>query len=97
MNLTLNDAEIKKALTNFIATEGINIDHKKVTVTLIAGRGEKGHSAEIAISEMTTQTADVSKVDIAPVAESTGKSFDSDGSTAETETDDSEENKSLFK
>ena len=50
MKLTLNDAELKKAVGDFIYTLGFDPDQVEVTaVDFTAGRGANGYSAEVEI------------------------------------------------
>lgn len=53
MIVTLNDTEIKEALVGYTANQGIDLDNKNAEVSLIAGRGPNGMSAEIKISSAT--------------------------------------------
>jgi hypothetical protein len=62
MQINLVQSEIQEALTEFISNQGFDVSGKDVVVTMIAGRGEKGHSANIEILPKGT----------APIAE-TGK------------------------
>ncbi len=50
MKITLVHAEIEAALINYVATQGIDISDKDVTVDMTAGRGGNGYTAEISIS-----------------------------------------------
>ena len=63
MNITLDDAEIKLALAEYVNKQGISIANKSVEVTLIAGRGSNGHSASIAIREETDPTPELAVVE----------------------------------
>ena len=49
MKVMLNDSEIKKALVNYVVSQGIDISGKEVVVDMTAGRGENGFSANIDI------------------------------------------------
>ena len=62
MKINLVQSEIQEALTEFVSNQGFDVSGKDVIVTMIAGRGKKGHSANIEILPKGT----------APVAE-TGK------------------------
>jgi hypothetical protein len=67
MKISLNQEEIQEALVNFVS-EDFDISNKDVLVTMIAGRGKKGHSAVIeilpkgSISE-TTETTETEEPD----------------------------------
>jgi hypothetical protein len=50
MQVTLNQAEIEKALINYVGQQGISITGKNVDVTLVAGRSPNGMTASINIS-----------------------------------------------
>lgn len=49
MNISLNNSEIEEALVHYIRSQGIDLADKAIGVTLVAGRGANGHSANIAI------------------------------------------------
>ena len=49
MQINLVQSEIQEALTEFISNQGFDVSGKDVFVTMIAGRGKKGHSANIEI------------------------------------------------
>ena len=89
MKIELNDSEIKAAVAVYVATQGVNTEGKEVNVTLRAGRGENGYSAEIevAASDVTTNT---------PVAESALDDQKSDVKLDEGLDTDASEDDSLF-
>lgn len=49
MKITLLETEIKQALTDYISASGFDVQGKTVNIKLIAGRGPKGHSANLEI------------------------------------------------
>ena len=49
MRITLNQAEIEQALRQYAVSQGIDIQGKQVEVSLTAGRGPNGFSAELNI------------------------------------------------
>ena len=49
MRITLNQAEIEQALRQYAASQGIDTQGKQVEVSLTAGRGPNGFSAELNI------------------------------------------------
>lgn len=49
MRITLNQSEIEQALRQFVSSQGIDIQGKQVEVSLTAGRGINGFSAELTI------------------------------------------------
>jgi len=51
MDITLNDKEIKKALVDYVQRQGLDIKKCETSVNISAGRGDKGISATIEISE----------------------------------------------
>jgi hypothetical protein len=55
MKISLEEREIQNALTEYISNQGFPISDQKVSVTLIAGRGANGHSAQIDVSPMTKE------------------------------------------
>ena len=52
MQISLRQAEIEKAVVDYIADQGITIAHKEITVNFTAGRGENKLSAEINIEPL---------------------------------------------
>lgn len=54
MNIQLNQAEICNAIKEYLANQGIDLQHKVIGVALTAGRGSNGHSANVNISESTS-------------------------------------------
>ncbi len=57
MKIELNDSEIKDAVAAYVATQGVSTEDKDVQVTLRAGRGENGYTAEIEVSAMKNPPA----------------------------------------
>jgi hypothetical protein len=51
MQITLNEDDISKALTEFLANMGVNLTGKKVTTAFTAGRGVNGNTATLTIEE----------------------------------------------
>ena len=49
MNIHLNEDEIQQALLEFLSNQNIPLQGKKVEISLTAGRGLNGHSADIII------------------------------------------------
>jgi len=66
MQVTLNQAEIERAIIAFVGNQGISITGKNVEVTLVAGRGPQGMTASI----------DISNDDLPPVGPITRKKKD---------------------
>jgi hypothetical protein len=54
MIVSLNHREICTALVEFIGNQGYPVTDKRVEVTLTAGRGEKGHTAQIIFEDKPT-------------------------------------------
>lgn len=52
MKINLDQVEIQSALIEYINNQGIDLTQKKVQVTLVAGRGPNGHSAQIDINPL---------------------------------------------
>lgn len=50
ITLTLNQASIEDALKSYVAEMGISLQGAQVDISLTAGRGVNGHSADITIS-----------------------------------------------
>lgn len=49
MKINLDELELKTAITEYIANQGLDITNKAVEIELIAGRGTNGHRAEVEI------------------------------------------------
>jgi len=75
MQITLNQAEIEKAIIAFVGEQGISITGKNVAVTLTAGRAPNGMSASIDISNDEIPKRAVIEVIDAAVKEATGLTF----------------------
>lgn len=54
MNIQLNQDEICNAIKEYLSNQGIDLKHKVTDVTLTAGRGSNGHSANVYIAEADT-------------------------------------------
>lgn len=57
MDITLNQTEITKALDQYIAGLGVNLEDKATNVVFTAGRGDNGYTATIAITEPVAEKA----------------------------------------
>ena len=55
MKIELNEIEIIEAIIEYVSDKGINTTDKQVDVTLVAGRGSNGHSANIALATRSTE------------------------------------------
>jgi len=51
MQIQLKQQEIKAAITQYIASQGINLTNKDVAIGFTAGRKESGMSAEVMIED----------------------------------------------
>ena len=51
MQINLNNDEILSAIEDYVSGQGISTAGKTLTITLKAGRGEKGMSATVTIRE----------------------------------------------
>lgn len=57
MQITLNHDEIMDAVTQYVANQGIAITGKKIDVTMTAGRGSNGYTANVdLLQEDSVQT-----------------------------------------
>ena len=65
MQLTLNQNEIEQAIKNYVGNLGVALSGKDVDITLVAGRGEKGITATLDITDHEIQM-DVKVEDTAP-------------------------------
>ena len=54
MQISLRQAEIEKAVINYVADQGITMTNKEAKIVFTAGRGEQGLSASIDIEPMGT-------------------------------------------
>lgn len=71
MQIILKQESIEQALKQFIASQGINLSGKVVTVDFTAGRKGSGISAELNIEEGTgEQPSESTKVSLAVVSNS---------------------------
>ena len=50
MQITWNNEELVEAVTTYTTSQGVDLSNKKVEVTFIAGRGDKGYAAIIDIT-----------------------------------------------
>jgi FlaG/FlaF family flagellin (archaellin) len=57
VKINLNQDELETAVLNYIASEGIDLSDKAVTVDFTAGRGEKGISVDVEINEPAKTTS----------------------------------------
>lgn len=64
MQITIDDTEIKEAINDFIAKQGIAITDKKLSISFTIGRGGNGNSATVDISEPTVNTTPCMPEDI---------------------------------
>ena len=67
MNIQLKQVEIVAALTGYLATQGINLLNKEVTIDFTAGRKASGITADITIEDSVPPALDVEPVDPATV------------------------------
>lgn len=64
MNLTLSDAEIKQAITDYVGNQGISLSGKSVSVDIKSGRKGNGYSAAIIIGDKDANQATAPNADI---------------------------------
>ncbi len=69
MTLTLDQEAIQVALIDFVRAQGINLDGKDIEVSLTAGRGANGHSAEITIETASNETRSAKEAKAEPEAD----------------------------
>ena len=55
MRIILTENDIKKALTAYTSTLGLDLANHHVAIELTAGRGANGHSATVIIDEADTE------------------------------------------
>ena len=83
MKLTINQTEIETAIAAFVETQGISLEGKNTTVSITAGRGEKGMSAEIDIVPDDKTGKDESSAAEEETTETTDDSSDNTGTSEE--------------
>ena len=70
ITLNLNQAAIEAALVDYVATMGISTEGKEIEVSLTAGRGANGFSADVSlISTNTKNGANVREKAVDPLVE----------------------------
>jgi len=77
MNITLNDDEIKDGLVAYIATQGIDLNQKHIEVSLTAGRGPNGYSADVMIVPNANDVPAVTAVEVTEEPEDNTTVFNS--------------------
>ena len=55
MQITINQSEIKEAIVKYVGTQGISLIDKKIEITLTAGRGPNGMTADINLIPQTEE------------------------------------------
>ena len=55
MKITIDGHEIDEALVTYVASQGINIQGKEISVELTAGRGDSGNRASISIDNVSAE------------------------------------------
>ena len=58
MQIQLRQAEIEKALKAFVASQGISLTDKEVTIAFTSGRKDNGISADIIINDLPDAPAE---------------------------------------
>lgn len=72
MNIQLKQVEIVAALTGYLATQGINLLNKEVTIDFTAGRKASGITADITIEDSVlpalgvVEPVDTATVEVTP-------------------------------
>lgn len=92
MQITLTEDEIKVALEDYIAKQGIGLDDVKTEINLSAGRGPNGFSAEISLlakGAVKKKTAP-KKVAVKALPSSTDKAVSEEEATTEVAKDEVE-------
>jgi len=88
MKLTIDDTEIKDAITAYVKNQGINTSGKVIDIDLTAGRNGNGHKAEISITAGLSASKELKSnaavIDISAAASDDVEEDNSEGgSTAE--------------
>ena len=95
MQLTINDEEIKEAITEYVKNQGISTVDKEVSIELTAGRNGNGHKATITIVNVQDTPSGASTkpsaVPAAPLTELEEVVFDVAGANSEEETEVNED------
>lgn len=51
MKIHLNETELKQAIEQFIDNQGIDLSQREISIELTAGRGARGHYADIHLAQ----------------------------------------------
>ena len=70
MSLTLNDEEIKQAITQYVNKQGIDTTDKEVDVIIKSGRKGNGYTAAVTITDQPTKTVKLASDNTEEKAES---------------------------
>lgn len=93
MQITINQDEIVEAIENYIGNQGIGMAGKRLDVSMVAGRGGNGFSANIEILPEEYLSEDTPQPDADPVKTTDVESDDDGSEKTEVPTGDSD---SLF-
>lgn len=55
MKITISEAEIKTAIINYVSSQGLNTEGRKVTIDLKATRGPEGYTADIEVTDPSVE------------------------------------------
>jgi len=62
MKINLNQAEIHRAILEYVGAQGITLSEKQTSVQLTAGRGQNGFYADIEIEDAAENTPDTEEI-----------------------------------
>lgn len=91
MRITLNENEIKEALVRYVAGQGVDVSGRNVEVSMTAGRGANGYTADIDITDAKpvlerVYAASVDKGNTEPGITETGVAAQTSSDTETTDT-----------
>ena len=75
MKIHLDERELKQAIEQYIGSQGIDLSQREIDIQLTAGRGSRGHYADIVLVEQGADTSADPFADDSPEGE---ESTDSD-------------------
>jgi len=58
VKIHLNETELKQAIAQYINNQGIDLTQRKIDIELTAGRGTRGHYADIHLVEQAGEDED---------------------------------------
>lgn len=75
MQIHLNETELKQAIAEYINHQGIDLSDRSVEITFTAGRGNRGHYADIDLLPKEPDTSPFEETEISVDEEDKGIDF----------------------